>query len=180
VLKTPEDGKNYALGAHCGEADALWTDRSGIAVAVRVADCVPILLADEKGHRIAAVHSGWRGAMLRVAARAVEALAEQGSEPRQMIAAIGPSIRRCCYSVSPSLAAQFSSEFGADVITLRDNETHLDLALTVRRTLEQAGVPASQIDVLSHCTACDQQKFFSHRRDRGVTGRHLCFAVCRF
>ncbi len=161
-------------------ADALWTERSRLAVAVKTADCVPILLADPAGKRIAAVHSGWRGTELRGTQRAVEALARRGSRPEEMIAVIGPSIRTCCYHVSPSLAERFANSFGEAVVQGDPTEPRLDLTLAIHRTLWEAGVPMDHIDVLSHCTSCDEYNFFSHRRDRGITGRHVSYIVCQF
>ena len=162
------------------EADALWTEHAGVAVAVKTADCVPVLLADTAGKRVAAVHSGWRGTELKVAQRAVEALAQGGSRPENLLAVIGPSIRGCCYQVSSSLAERFSQLFGKDVLHGNAAGPRLDLALAIHRTLWEAGIPTEHIDVLSHCTSCDKEAFYSHRRDRGVTGRHLSYIVCQF
>jgi YfiH family protein len=160
-----------------GEADALWTDRPGVAVAVKTADCVPILIADPDTGRVAAVHSGWRGTELRIAARAVEALAAAGSRPERLVAAIGPAIQACCYEVSEELGDRFARTLGHDVVSRASPKPHLDLSRAVRKTLEQSGVPGDHIDVLPHCTACSAARFFSHRRDRGVSGRHLSFVV---
>lgn len=179
VLEAPEPDP-HAETTDCGRADALWTSRRGTAVAVRAADCVPILLADPRGRRVAAVHSGWRGTELRIAARAVEALADHGSDPASLLAAIGPCIQVCCYKVSGDLAQRFARSFGERVIAPRGGEAHLDLARSVRTTLENAGIPRDQIDVLPDCTSCDASRFFSHRRDGGITGRQMAFAVCDF
>jgi YfiH family protein len=163
-----------------GEGDALWTGCEGAAVGIRTADCVPILLADPDGRRVAAVHSGWRGADLRIAHRAVEALVAQGARADRLIAAVGPAIQVCCYAVSDDLAARFRERFGDDVVARDDAQWHLDLARVVRKTLEAAGLRSERIDVLLECTSCDSDLYFSHRRDKGLTGRHLSFAVCRF
>jgi polyphenol oxidase len=163
-----------------GEADAVWTARPDAAVAVKTADCVPILIVDPEGRRVAAVHSGWKGTDSRVVARTVEALEAQGSKAGRLLAAIGPSIRVCCYVVAEDLARRFQAQFGEEVAIHEDGKVHLDLVRAVCRTLEQSGVPSQNIDVLPECTACDRQAYFSHRRDQGVTGRHLSFAVCRF
>lgn len=162
------------------EADALWTEHPGVAVAVKTADCVPVLLADTADKRVAAVHSGWRGTELRVAQRAVEVLARSGTRPENLLAVIGPSIRGCCYQVSSTLAERFSQRFGKDVVQGNAAEPRLDLALAIHRTLWEAGILDTHIDVLSHCTFCDKERFYSHRRDRGVTGRHLSYIVCQF
>ncbi|MHB8873923.1 MAG: peptidoglycan editing factor PgeF [Myxococcaceae bacterium] len=163
----------------CGEADALWTDAPGAAVGVRTADCVPVLIVDPAGRRVAAVHSGWKGTAARVAARAVEALVREGSRPGELLAAIGPSIRACCYQVSAEVAGQFGG-LGPGVVIDEGGALHLDLAIAVRRTLTDSGVSEQRVELLPDCTSCDPVRFFSHRRDRGTTGRQLSFAVCRF
>jgi polyphenol oxidase len=163
----------------CGEADALWTQTPGLAVGVKTADCVPILLVDPKKKRVAAVHSGWRGTDLKIAARAVEALCREGSSAKDLVAAIGPSIRGCCYAVSADLAQRFRAQFGDGAAELRGEQWYLDLAPIVRTTLTEAGLPQERIDLIQPCTSCDR-RFFSHRRDQGKTGRQLSFAVCSF
>lgn len=163
-----------------GEADALWTSDSQLAVAVKTADCVPVLLADPTHRRVAAVHSGWRGTEAEVVRCTVEALLQKGSRADQLVAAIGPSIGACCYAVSPELAARFSRKFGTDVIRTAEGKPHLNLARAIQRTLLEVGLRPEHIDLLPQCTSCNPEEFFSHRRDRGVTGRHLSYAVCQF
>jgi YfiH family protein len=162
------------------QADALWTEEVGLAVSVKTADCVPILLVDPEGRRVAAVHSGWRGTDLEVAAAAVEALASLGARPEKLLAAVGPCIQSCCYEVSADLAKRFAERFGAEVVSSEGGAPHLDLPRAVRATLQRAGVRGDRIDILARCTSCEPEDFFSHRRDRGRTGRHLNFAVCAF
>ena len=157
------------------EADALWTDAPGTWVGIRTADCVPILLSSEDGTRVAAVHSGWRGTAGRIAEAAVATLAREGTGPATLRAAIGPCIGVCCYEVGEDLAARFTDAFGADVVRREGPRPHLDLRLAVRRTLEQAGIAAAHIEDVPGCNSCDALRFFSHRRDRGGTGRHLAF-----
>jgi YfiH family protein len=149
---------------------------SDAAVGVRVADCVPVLIA--AGGAAAAVHSGWRGTRLQIAARAVRALQHaSGEDPAQMLAAIGPSIGRCCYEVSPELAAMFRGLFGAEAADdpARTPRPHLDLRHCVEWSLVRAGVPADRVEQVEGCTSCDSGAWFSHRRDKGRTGRHLAF-----
>jgi purine-nucleoside/S-methyl-5'-thioadenosine phosphorylase / adenosine deaminase len=158
-------------------ADAVVALDDGVAAGVRVADCVPILLYAEEPRAAAAVHSGWRGARLSIAGRGVRALQHAaGADPRRMLAAIGPCIERCCYEVSPELAALFRGLFGPEVAD-DSPRPHLDLRLCVERALVAAGVPAERIEQVAGCTSCDTKSFFSHRRDKGVTGRHLAFVV---
>jgi hypothetical protein len=156
-------------------ADALLALAGG-AVGVRVADCVPILL--HAGSAAAAVHSGWRGTRLEIAGRAVRALQHaSGVDPAEVLAAIGPCIGRCCYEVSPELAAAFRARFGPEAADdpARNPKPHLDLRYCVERSLLQAGVPEERIEQVEGCTSCDIGAFFSHRRDKGRTGRHLAF-----
>ena len=168
-----------ALASGEPEADALWSGREGDAVGVKTADCVPLLLVDPRGKRVAAVHAGWRGTFSEIARCAIEALVKAGSHPEDLRAAIGPSIRACCYQVGEDLAARFRTRFGAASCADRDGRPFLDLQAAVKATVAHCGVPVGQIDDLGLCTACDL-RFFSHRRDRGITGRHFSFVACHF
>lgn len=154
------------------EADALVATIPGLAVGVRTADCVPILLAHRPSGKVAAVHAGWRGTLVEIAGKAVATLAAAGCPPRELAAAIGPAIGPCCYEVSEELAETFSARWSAEA-----KGRALDLPRINQLQLLAAGIPADHIDPLSLCTSCDEARFFSHRRDRGKTGRHLSFVV---
>ena len=173
--KSAEQG--VASAADDPEADAIVSLTPGLAAAVRVADCTPILLWSPGARAAAAVHSGWRGAKLGIAGRGVAALTSKGAVPSEIIAAIGPCIGRCCYAVSAELARAFRAQLGAEVADDPDQspEPHLDLRACAAIALLRAGVPAAQIDQVPGCTACAPDRFYSHRRDRGFTGRHLAF-----
>jgi YfiH family protein len=165
-----------AAGRDEVDADGLWTDdASGSWVGVRAADCVPILLSTEDGRAVAAVHSGWRGTLLGVVAQGVEALVRTGAPAATLRAAVGPCIQACCYEVGPDLAERFGAAFSTAVVRGGGVRPHLDLALAVRSTLLGAGLLPEHVDLQTACTACDAARFFSHRRDGGVTGRHLAF-----
>ncbi|AKQ67100.1 hypothetical protein A176_004012 [Myxococcus hansupus] len=163
-----------------GEADGLWTQTPEHWVAVGTADCVPVLLVDPDGRRVAAVHSGWRGTDADISARAVELLVARGGRPERLLAAVGPAIQACCYEVSDELGQRFRARFGPEVVVTKGARAHLDLTRAVRLSLERAGLKAAHVDVLQACTACDATRFFSHRRDAGRTGRHLNYVVHRF
>lgn len=178
VLEAPQ-GPGEGIAPIVGEADAVWTDAPGSAVGVKTADCVPILIAAPDLKAVAAVHSGWRGTDLEIVRRAVERLVREGAEAHRLSVAIGPCIQACCYEVSAELAERFRTRFGAEALRPRGASVHLDLPRAVSTSLQRAGLAAEQIDVLPHCTGCDE-RFYSHRRDRGNTGRHLSVAVCRF
>lgn len=155
------------------EADGVISAERGVAACVSTADCVPVLLADPAGGAVAAVHAGWRGTLAGVAAAGARALAGEGS-PTRLLAAVGPSIGPCCYEISVELADRFAAALGP-VIRPGPGGPHLDLWEANRRALCAAGIPAARIEVLGLCTACDSGRFFSHRRDRGRTGRHAAF-----
>lgn len=158
------------------EGDAVLSALPGLAGSVITADCVPILLGDPRSGAVVAVHAGWRGTLARVGARAVEALArEAGAQPGDLLAAIGPAIGPCCYEVSPDLARVFRDDLGARVAEPRGGASRVDLWLANELVLRAAGVSQERIEVLGRCTACEPEVFFSHRRDRGRTGRQVGF-----
>lgn len=163
--------------AHDAEADILLADSADTAVAVRTADCVPILLADPRRRRLAAVHAGWRGTALTVVARAVAAMRADGSRPDEMLAAIGPSIGPCCYAIGPDTADRLGYPEPADAFRHVDDSIHADLGRLNARQLIACGIPEAAIEHHAICTACHPETLFSHRRDRGRTGRHLAVAA---
>ena len=161
------------------EADAIFTAKPGRAVGVRTADCLPILVEDQSGHRVAAVHAGWRGVIGEITPLVIGRFLELGAPRSSLKVALGPAIQRCCFEVDGDLPQRFSDAFGSQVVVGGYDKPHLDLSLAVRVSLERLGLADAQIDTLPHCTMCDQ-RFFSHRRSRGVTGRQLSFITCRF
>lgn len=160
------------------EADALWTDVPGTAVGVRTADCLPILIEDPRG-RVAAVHAGWRGVISEIVARTIEQLVSQGAKVDELRVAIGPCIQRCCFEVDGALAERFGGRFGREVIVQAEGQPkpRLDLPRAVKQTLERVGVMPGHMATLPQCTMCEG-RFFSHRREHGLTGRHLSFISC--
>jgi polyphenol oxidase len=153
-----------------GEGDALISNRSGFTLAIRTADCLPILIADPVNRAVAAVHAGWRGVAENIAAKTVNTLTEQfGSRPGDLLVAIGPGIGPCCFDVGPEVAARFASSFPER--TDLDRRTTVDLAETVRRQLSRNGVTLGQIVTAGLCTCCRPDTFESHRRDREAAGR---------
>ncbi len=161
------------------EADAVLSTVEGVAACVSVADCVPVLLADPETGAVAAVHAGWRGTLARAAAEGVLALGrEVGAPASRLLAAVGPAIGPCCYEVSADLAVQFREAFGAAVVRA-GARPNLDLWAANVAALAGAGVPRAHIDVLGRCTACDRERFYSHRRDAGRTGRQVAFIAPR-
>jgi len=154
------------------EADIAIADDPSVAISVRVADCVPILLADRRSGAVAAVHAGWRGTAAGAVMVAVDALrARYGTNAGDVIAAVGPSIGPCCYEVGSDLAAQFSSHADAPAWFSRAERPHLDLWRATRDQLARAGVPPGQIHVCALCTFDHAAVFHSYRRDGKEAGR---------
>jgi len=155
-------------------ADAIVSADPIRPISVRVADCVPILLASADGRCVAAVHAGWRGVVGGIASAAVQHLAKTaGCKPDRLFAVIGPCISRGAFEVGLEVLVQFHDKFGDDVIdTDADGKKgHVDLRASLRKQLTASGLRADCIDDTDRCTVRDGDEFFSHRRDNGRTGR---------
>jgi polyphenol oxidase len=149
-----------------GQGDALLDNTPGKALAVKTADCVPILLADERLRAVAAVHAGWRGTVAGIAQRAVESMRQRfGTDPADLSAALGPAIGGCCYEVGPEVAAHFG----------QPQRARIDLIEANRRQLLAAGLAARRIHSACLCTMCHADEFHSYRRDGDVAGRMYSF-----
>jgi YfiH family protein len=186
--------------ADAPRADALITSTPGLLLGVQTADCVPILLADTRRHVVAAIHAGWRGTLARIAVKTLGQMRmEFGTSPRDVVAALGPAIGRCCYEVGPEVAQAFAAQFpraaewfdgpfeqlahGEEPLWLPwltmmppghvppPPRVQLDLRASNRWQLIDAGVPEKQISVSDLCTACRTDLLFSYRREGAKTGR---------
>jgi YfiH family protein len=179
------------------EGDGLITDLPRVLIAVGTADCVPVLVADTSKKVVAAFHAGWRGTVSRIVETGIARLQESyGSRTEDLVAAVGPSIGPCCYSVGNEVVAEFASKFTyADQLFRTvstpepwrtdaapnppsEDRLHLDLWEANRRQLLHAGLADAQITVLAACTACSrgsqgELQYFSHRGEHGVAGRML-------
>jgi polyphenol oxidase len=181
--------------------DGLVTDLRGVALGILTADCFPVLLVDTKKKAVGAFHAGWRGTVKRIVEKGVGIMRlEFGSRPEDIHAAIGPGIQNCSFEVGEEVEGQFHSQFEyAGELFHRVQESdavrerypmlfmnqrapghgdpciklHLDLREANRRQLLDAGVPAANITALKDCTVCMPRKFFSHRAERGKTGRQM-------
>jgi YfiH family protein len=161
------------------EADALFLAPGGAsharAVGVRVADCVPVLVATEDRGEIAAIHAGWRGIAAGIVGAALGKL-----EGKKLVAAIGPCIGPCCFDVGAEVVPRLLAAASNDeaIVARREGEkAYLDLRRAVRRQLESAGV--TDIEDVPGCTKCDPERFFSYRRDGAESGRHLAVIALR-
>jgi YfiH family protein len=163
------------------EYDAMITHLTGLALTVSTADCVPILVQDPDRRVVAAIHAGWRGTAARIAAKGIQAMAARyGSRPETLQVAIGPAIRGCCYEVDRSVCeALAASAAAADGHFQPVGVDHwrADLPGLNRTILTEAGVDPAHIEDLGLSTACRRDLFFSHRADRGRTGRMMNFVM---
>ncbi len=161
------------------KADAIVTNAPVLA-GVRTADCAPILLASSDGSMVGAVHAGWRGVIAGVLPRTIEAMRQQGA--RDIVAAIGPCIGPQAFEVGAEVAEQFVKCFGSSAQTVLpiSNSVHaepamqkftVDLQKSLSLQLVQADV--MDFDIIMHCTFERQDLFFSHRREKGLTGRMI-------
>jgi polyphenol oxidase len=181
--------------------DGVVTDTRRLVLAVQTADCLPVLLADPKRKAVGAFHAGWRGTLARIVEKGAGAMRLYfGSEPGDLEAAIGPGIAACCYTVGEEVRDRFRAQFVyADELFREVNESepvrekypllfmtarapghseagrtiYLDLREANRRQLLAAGLAPSKISALDFCTACRTDLFFSHRAEKGVTGRQM-------
>jgi YfiH family protein len=177
------------------QADVIVADAPNLGLAVQAADCVPLLMADERTAAVAAAHAGWRGLAAGVPSAAVAALAREfGSRPSDLVAAIGPSIGACCYEVGTEVRDRFEAAgFGRDWIArwfwaeprpssrnpsmpglprpLRQKHWFFDGWSAARDQLEEAGVPAARIFVAELCTASHPDTLCSYRREGSAAGR---------
>jgi polyphenol oxidase len=152
------------------EADALWTDRSGVLIGVAAADCVPILVVDPASGRIGAAHAGWQGTRLRVAQALIRALVGAGSRASGIVASIGPSIGPCCYTIDPARAELLrSSGHGAFLRERPDGATAFDLWSANVAQLRDLGVESIEISRI--CTLSGGHDLWSYR-GRGADGRY--------
>lgn len=163
--------------------DAVVTDRPGIALCIKTADCVPVFLIDPIRRIVSAVHAGWKGTALRIVEQTVETMGRQfGVQPADLFAFIGPSIGPCCYEVDAVVYQAMHHHRSPDAFFHPGREAGrwmLDLPLANRFQLLDAGLLPERIRATDLCTACHPELFFSHRAQNGYTGRQLNFIMIR-
>lgn len=148
------------------EADASIAKEAGALLAIETADCLPVLIVDPLTRRVAAAHAGWRGTVAGVARHAVHALVDAGSNPANLLVALGPSIGPCCYEVGADVEAAFGPSGARFFVAGAGGRKHLDVAAANRAQLEEVGVTAAHVAGVNQCTRCRTDLFFSYRRER--------------
>ena len=187
--------------------DGLVTNTPGLLLAVQTADCLPIILVDRKQRAVGVFHAGWRGTVMRIAEKGVGEMRKHfKSDPRNLVAAIGPGVQGCCYEVGEEVRTKFEAQFAYAASLFREVKDSdpvrekypllfltarapghgelpvklfLDLVEANRRQLLDAGVMAKNIDTAAPCTACHTDLLFSFRAEKGVTGRMMAAAGIR-
>jgi len=187
--------------------DGLVTDTPGLVLAVQAADCLPIVLVDRKRRAVGVFHAGWRGTVKRIGEKGVGEMRKHfKSDPRNLVAAIGPGVHGCCYEVGEEVRTRFEAQFayaGGLFREVKESDPvrekypllfltarapghgelpaklFLDLVEANRRQLLDAGVMAKSIDTAAPCTACRTELLFSFRAEKGVTGRLMAAAGIR-
>lgn len=183
------------------QADGVIASEPGFLIGIQTADCIPVLVADKKRRVVAAFHAGWRGTVKRIVETGIGRMRiEFGCRPQDLVAAIGPGVGPCCYSVGEEVLSEFESQFGyarelfhevysSDAVHNKypmlfltqcapghspiGPSLHLDLVEANRRQLLDAGVAARSIHATGGCTNCQTDMFFSHRASRGYAGRMI-------
>ncbi len=152
--------------------DALVTNLPHAALAIYVADCLAIYLADVRGRAVGLAHGGWRGLAASIPVALVDALAEvAGGSAAEMRAALSPCIRGCCFEVGEEVATRFDHIRGA--VDRSGPEPHVDMIAVAAEQLRAAGVPGGSIEVMDGCTRCDPESFASYRWDPERCGRNV-------
>ena len=186
---------------HILAGDGLITNTPGLLLAVQTADCLPAIVVDTRRRAVGVFHAGWRGTVKRILEKGIGEMRKNfASDPRDMIAAIGPGIQSCCYEVGAEVQQKFEAQFayaGALFREVKESDAvrekypllfltarppghselptklFLDLVEANRRQLVDAGVPVENIEASFPCTACHTELLFSHRTEKGVTGRMM-------
>jgi YfiH family protein len=187
--------------------DGIVSDTPGVLVTVQTADCLPIILVDPKRRAVGVFHAGWRGTLKRIVEKGVGEMRKHfGSDPRKLVAAIGPGVQGCCYEVGEEVRTKFSAQFAYGSSLFREEKQSdtvrekypllfltarapghselpvklfLDLVEANRRQLLDAGLLAKNIETTAPCTGCHTELLFSYRAEKGVTGRMMAAAGIR-
>lgn len=163
-VQTVSEGGTY------GDTDALVTQVPGLALAIQVADCAAVLLADEKQKVIAAVHAGWRGAAGGILPAAINRMIELGARAENIKAFVSPCISQKHFEVGHEVAEQFPEQF-VDYESYK--KPHVDLKAFLNYQMQEMGFPDTSIEIHKGCTVAEVERFYSYRREQKQSGRML-------
>lgn len=171
--------KHRGLGAYCNSTavqgcDALITATPGVILATFYADCIPIYFFDPVNRVVAIAHGGWKGTMSGIAGQTLKEMQKHfGCNPQDVQVFIGPGIEKCCFEIGSDLARKVNKQFASfgDIVYDDENRYYWDLKSSNQKLLEDIGVRPENILCCQLCTSCQEELFFSYRRDNGITGR---------
>lgn len=153
------------------DADGIVTGEKNLPIFCFTADCVPVLLYDMEGHSVGAIHCGWKSSVADILKEAVDAMAQLGTVSKNIVAALGPSIGKCCFETDadvPEAISRYLSGDTSNLWTLQRGKYYVDLRAANARRLNQLGVKVENIDISAECTMCSHDKYWSAR----YCGRH--------
>lgn len=175
IVLEADKGKGYFKERDYSSVDGLITNIPGIPLLTIFADCVPLYFVDTTKKVIAVSHAGWKGTRLKIGKKTVEMMVRHyDSDPKDIIALIGPSIGKCCYEVDQSVINEFENSFenvSSFTIPKKDGKYMLDLWTANKIVLLEAGLWDKNIRISNLCTSCHSDLFYSYRKENGVTGR---------
>ena len=190
IMQDIDRGNGFTRPNEYHDTDGMMTDITGQALMTFYADCVPLLIVDPVHKAIANVHSGWRGTIKGIGAKAVRMMHEvYGSNPSKMVAAIGPSICMDCFEVSKDVAEKFLDKYDASVskkmvregrlTETGEQKYHVDLQLACMENFLEAGLKKQNVSVPDLCTSCNMEYLFSHRASHGRRGNQAAVLMLR-
>ncbi|HVT04671.1 MAG TPA: polyphenol oxidase family protein [Thermoanaerobaculia bacterium] len=177
VVSPPASDEPWCETSGC---DALWSDRGGLGLGIKVADCLPVTVVDGTHGVMANIHAGWRGSVKKIIARTFDTLRAGSSfDAKHAVALLGPAIRQCCFEIGPEVVDQFREGYGEidRYVDLSRAKPHLDLAGLATQLLGELGVGPDSIHDSGICTRCEGSIFHSFRRDAAASGRNLAIVV---
>lgn len=176
-------GIGFTKPAFTHGVDGLVADTDGILLTVRMADCLPILLYDPRSGAVGAVHSGWKGTMQTIGAKAVEKMCHiYKCNKSDILVSFGPSVGKCCYQVGAEFRENFITTHGAELecaFERRADGLYADMRTINRLLLQRAGIPAENIAIYTPCTCCNPETFFSYRRQKTQRGTLAAVIKCK-
>ncbi|MBI1921286.1 MAG: peptidoglycan editing factor PgeF [Geobacter sp.] len=180
AIDSPNPDYSHFLKLEC---DGIVTNQPGVMIGITVADCVPVLLLDPKNRVAAVLHAGWKGTAGRICRKGVDAMRDMfGSNPADILAAIGPAIGPCCYEVDAPVMDEFKRNalgFDAFAVERGEGKWGLDLSLANKVQLLESGLSEKNIETADACVSCEKNLYFSYRREKGETGRQMGFIMLK-
>ena len=172
IITEPKSRGWNSLDTAIDNCDSFITNQKNIMLTILTADCVPILLFDRKEHVVAIVHAGWRGTQREIVSKTVRKMQKVfNSNPKNILAGIAPSIGKCCYQVDWNVTKFFKDIKGA--YKNKGDKQMLDLPYINKKQLLNSGLHEKNIEMSNVCTACEVERFFSYREEKGCSGRFM-------